>query len=300
MTTCSSLSQQYAEPMAGTAATAISWLCIEQPGPWGRDALLESHLDRDLALQLARRAHGTGVRIQLIRRPGRHADLGPGAPRRVYLASTRPGATWLEQAEVDDPKELLDLDFLSLGTGIPAAVGDLVTTPLFLVCTNGKRDRCCAELGRAIAAELAVLHPDEVWECTHTGGHRFAPTGLLLPSGYTYGRLDLAAAQEILNGVRQHRVRTDDCRGRSTWPKEGQVAELAVRERIGERHPDALTVRPAPDSADDGSQLVEHVDGRSWHVVVGASEQTPPRATSCGQPPATPQAFVATTVESVA
>lgn len=300
MTTCSALSRQFAEPLAGTAATAISWLCLEQPGPWGRDALLESHLEREIALELARRAHGTGVRIQLIRRPGRHADLGPGAPRRIYLASTRPGATWLEQAEVDDPKELLDLDFFSLGTGIPAGIGDLVSAPLLLVCTNGKRDRCCAELGRPIVEEMAVLHPDEVWECTHTGGHRFAPTGLILPSGYTYGRLDLAAAQEIMLSAREQRVRTVDCRGRSTWTKEGQVAELAVRNATGERHPDALTVRSAPDSADDGSQLVQHVDGRGWQVEVGTTELAPSRATSCGTSPVNPLAFVATAVEAVA
>lgn len=300
MTTCSALSRQFAEPLAGTAATAISWLCLEQPGPWGREALRESRLEQTLAVELSRRAHGTGVRIQLIRRPGRHADTGPTAPRRVYLASTRPGATWLEQAEVDDPKELLDLDFLALGTGIPAGVGELVTNPVLLVCTNGKRDRCCAELGRPIVEEMAVLHPDDVWECTHTGGHRFAPTGLVLPSGYTYGRLDLAAAQEILLGAGQQRVRTADCRGRSTWTKEGQVAELAVRDQIGERHPDALTVRSAPDSADDATQLVEHVDGRSWQVDLIATELAPARATSCAQPASNPLAFVATNVQAVA
>lgn len=300
MTTCSAVSRRFAEPLAGTAATAIGWLCIEQPGPWGRDAVVESHLESEIAHELARRAAGTGVRITLIRRPGRHADIGPSEPRRVYLASTRPGATWLEHAEVDDPKELLDLDFPALGTGIPAGVGELSTTPLLLVCTNGKRDRCCAELGRPIVEEMAVLHPEEVWECTHTGGHRFAPTGVLLPSGYSYGRLDLAAAQEIMVSARQGRVYGADCRGRSTWAPEGQVAELAVRERIGEWGPDVLTARAAPDAADDSTQLVEHSDGRSWLVVVDVAVQDPARATSCGAQPGTPSSFTVSDVRAVA
>lgn len=300
MTTCSSLSRQYAEPIAGTAATAVSWLCLEQPGPWGRDALVDSHLDRQLADELASRAAGTGVRIELIRRPGRHADTAPDGPRRCYLASTRPGAAWLEQVDIEDPKELLDLDFLALGTGIPAGVGELLSSPVLLVCTNGKRDRCCAELGRPIVAEMATLHPDDVWECTHTGGHRFAPTGLVLPTGYTYGRLDLTSAQELMVEARLGRVYTGGCRGRSTWSKEGQVAELAVRELTGERDPDALTVRPSPDAADDGTQLVAHTNGRTWQVDVRLADLSPARPTSCDAAPVTPAACVATNVIAVA
>ncbi len=47
--------------------------------------------------------------------------------------------------------------------------------PLALVCTNGKRDRCCALLGRPLAAELASSGVEGVWEVTHLGGHRFSP-----------------------------------------------------------------------------------------------------------------------------
>src|SRR5689334_25354628 len=97
---CSTLSGFAGEPLAGTAATATAWLCLEQPGPWGRDALLESHLDPDLGAELHRRAAGTGVRILLIRRPGKHADDHQPATRRVYLASTQPGASWLEPADL--------------------------------------------------------------------------------------------------------------------------------------------------------------------------------------------------------
>lgn len=65
-----------------------------------------------------------------------------------------------------------------------------------LVCAHGKRDQCCAVLGRPIAARLSTEFGDTVWECSHTGGHRFAPSMILLPTGYTYGRLSAEQSAE--------------------------------------------------------------------------------------------------------
>lgn len=78
---------------------------------WGADAVRDSALG--IADELERRTNGTGVRTLLIRRPGRYAGRAQGAPRRVYLAATRPGRTWLRQATVTDPRELLDWNLSS-------------------------------------------------------------------------------------------------------------------------------------------------------------------------------------------
>ncbi len=60
-----------------TAPPARRWLLVEQPGPWGRDALLQSRFDAEVAPLLAERARAAGLRIQMIRRPGeRLADAG--------------------------------------------------------------------------------------------------------------------------------------------------------------------------------------------------------------------------------
>ncbi|MEQ7006100.1 sucrase ferredoxin [Actinopolymorpha sp. B17G11] len=256
-TSCSVLSATLAEPLAGTAAAARTWMCIEQSGPYGPDALRESHLDHEIGTELVRRAGGTGVRLQLIRRPGRHADEHPPTVRRqVFLAHTRPGATWLVHGRVDDPRELLDLDLDALGSGVRPSFGRLDDRTLLLVCTNGRRDVCCALRGRPIAAELATRHGEQVWETTHTGGHRFAPTAVVLPSGYLYGRLDAGFADRLLTGSGSGQMVTERCRGRSTWSPAGQVAELAVRALTGETGTDALVI-------DD-----ELVDGADWRVRV--------------------------------
>lgn len=286
---CTALSQSLGEPLVGTAAVATTWLCIEQPGAWGHDALVQSQLDPELGAELADRAGGTGVRISLIRRPGR-SDVAV-RQRQVYLAHTQPGASWLERAAIADVKELLALDFARLGAGERPGIGRLVDEPVLLVCTNGSRDRCCAQLGRPIAGALAARHGDAVWETTHTGGHRFAPTGVVLPSGYLYGRLDVESAEQTLRAAADGAVRTGGCRGRSTWTTAGQVAELAVRDLIDEPSADALFVtgvRPG-DGAEVGVE-VRHVDGRRWLATVAEDTLEPARRTSCAKDAVTPTA----------
>ncbi|MFF3055778.1 hypothetical protein [Streptomyces sp. NPDC057909] len=67
--TCAALSRQTGEPQAATAPHAPTWLLIEQPGPWGSDAVTNSQLGTSRSLQ--HQAQNAGVRIALIRRPGR-------------------------------------------------------------------------------------------------------------------------------------------------------------------------------------------------------------------------------------
>ncbi len=288
MSTCSTVSQDLAEPIAGTAATATTWLLVEQPGPWGAKALTQSHLDPVLGRALETAAKGTGVRVALIRRPGRHADCGTAAERQVYAAHTVPGNVWLRAATITDPEQLLELDFAALGMGdhhtFDSALQGRPHTgdPLALVCTNGKRDRCCALLGRPLAAELAASGVEGVWEVTHLGGHRFSPTLLVLPYGYAYGRAQAHAVKEVLHGVQEGRIVVEGCRGNSAWERPAQAAELAVRRAIGEDAAQALSVVRTSGAAPHWEVTVAHRDGRHWRVGVAQGTSLPPRPESCG------------------
>ncbi|MER6982118.1 sucrase ferredoxin [Streptomyces carpinensis] len=293
MSTCATVSRQLHEPMSATAPTATTWLLLEQPGPWGARALTSSHLDPDLGRSLERAAEGTGVRVALIRRPGRHADCRTPSVRHVYAAHTVPGDAWLHSAMTVDPARLLGLDFAALGRGdhhsFDAALGGRPHTgdPLALVCTNGKRDRCCALLGRPLAATLAASGVRGAWEVTHLGGHRFSPTLLILPYGYAYGRAEAHAVKDALHGVREGRVVLEGCRGRTAWERPGQAAELAVRTASGEHRADALSVVRTESLDTDGDAprwevTVAHADGRRWHVTVVRGVAEPPHPESCG------------------
>lgn len=290
MSTCATASRLLAEPLAGTAATARTWLLIEQAGPWGADALTSSHLDSETGRALDRAAKGTGVRIALIRRPGRHADCHGPSSQRVFAAHTAPGRSWIRTTEITDPAALLaELDFAALGAGEHGGLWQSYEgEPLALVCTNGKRDRCCALLGRPLAAELAASGGTEVWEVTHIGGHRFAPTLFVLPYGYAYGRATAHAVKDALHAAREGRVATAGCRGRSAWERPAQAAELAVRALTGEEDADALDVAATEGAAPRWRVTVTHHDGRSWRVEVEQGAAAPPRPESCGRALGTP------------
>jgi hypothetical protein len=228
------------------------------------------------------------VRIALIRRPGRHADSGKPTTRQVYAAHTVPGSLWLHSATTRDPSDLLDLDFAALGRGehgtFDSVLGGRPHTgdPLALVCTNGKRDRCCALLGRPLAAELAASGVKGAWEVTHLGGHRFSPTLLVLPYGYAYGRAEAHAVKEVLHSVQEGRIVVEGCRGSSAWERPGQAAELAVRTAVREYAAEALTVVRTDGTAPHWEVTVAHADGRRWSVFVAQTASLPPRPESCG------------------
>lgn len=288
MSRCATVSRSLDEPVSGTAATATTWLLLEQPGPWGAKALTSSHLDPALGRALEAAADGTGVRIALIRRPGRHADPGTPPIRQVYAAHTVPGRVWLRDATTRDPRGLLDLDFAGLGAGDHRSFDTVLGgrphrgDPLALVCTNGKRDRCCALLGRPLATELVASGVRGVWEVTHLGGHRFAPTVLVLPYGYAYGRAEAHTVKEALHGVQEGRVVVEGCRGCSAWERPGQAAELAVRSAAGEYRAGVLSVVRTDDTAPGWEVTVRHADGRRWRVTVARGTSLPPRPESCG------------------
>ena len=271
---CSATSVAAEEPLIGSAPDAFAWVCLEQNGPWGAKAWTSSHLDPEVGAAIESAAARHRVRPSMIRRPGRHADAGTLGSRQVLVAASTPGSTWLLAARVDDPMVLLDLDFAALARGSRDEVIASMP-PQLLVCTNGTRDTCCARLGRPVAAAAALRFPEQVWEVTHTSGHRFAPTTVLLPSGSLHGRVLDAAP--LLATESEGLVSLTGYRGRSVWPTEGQVAEEHVRRSHGILGLDDLTV-----SGDGARWLVEHRDGRAWRVSVTAYAEGE-RPESCGK-----------------
>lgn len=277
---CSATSVTAGEPVAGSAPTAMGWVCLEQNGPWGAKAWTSSHLDPELGGSIEAAANAHGVRPSLIRRPGRHADAHVDTPRHVLVAHSRPGASWLVAGRVDSPSELLGADFAAVAAGdrdalLASLPGLAPAPPQLLVCTNGTRDTCCARLGRPIAVAAEKRFPGRVWEATHTSGHRFAPTTVLLPSGALHGRVLDAAPLLAAESAGELDIR--GYRGRSVWPSAGQVAEEHVRREFGITGLDDLEV-----SAAEADWVVSHRDGRRWQVSVTAYLHGE-RPESCGK-----------------
>lgn len=325
-TACSRLHDRAGTSAYGTAAQARFWVALEQHGPWGRDAPTQSQLDPALGAALADACAAAGGRLLLIRPPGPHAHPPAGvvAAGTVLIGYAGP-APWLLHGLIDDPASLLRLDWRALGAGDRAAVRRSAGwatpshTPMLLVCTNGKRDLCCAVRARPVALGAAAQRPGQVWECSHTGGHRLAPTGVLLPVGRVLARLDADLAVAALAAAADRRLPLEllgpwHDRGCSALSAPAQAAESAVRAHLGETAwaavlagppravPPDLPQRSAPGPNGPGERVldhpvprepqgpawevtVRHTDGRAWVVRV-ESEVVMALPESCGREPA--------------
>lgn len=261
------------QPMAGTAAVDAGFLLVEHPGPWGNKALAESRLlDEETRTRLAANAASHGVRVLLIRRPGERSTPGPAY--RVFLA--HPASGRLDVQTLEDRADLagLDLGLASRGPGWQPYAG-----PLLLVCTNGRRDVCCAEFGRPVAQAVATRFPEETWETTHLGGHRFAVAVLTLPDGMSYGRVDADAGLAIAEAARRGEVVPSHLRGRTAYAPQVQAAEVALLQELGLTAPDALEL--VSDQTVEGGGAVTFRAGGVEHEVVVTAQAVAPSRQSC-------------------
>jgi hypothetical protein len=208
--------------MLGTAFPAARLLLVEQPFPWGPEGLRTSRFDPETALALEARAREVGVRVQAIRRPGRSVET---ARRRWMLVDTRDSARSVLGGEFTEDAELLDL-------ALDGSHGTPDPDPLYLVCSHGRHDPCCGQRGRPVVAGLAALRPDHVWQASHLGGCRFAPTVLTLPLGLMYGRLPPSSAGALIAATEAGEVITSLLRGRIGVPPAAQAGLAFAHEEL--------------------------------------------------------------------
>ena len=235
---CAAASAERDEEIHGTASRVRRWVVIEQPGPWGRDALLESRLDATVGRALKAKGRDHGVRVLLARRAGWRSTEGT---TRCFLAHSGRDRSWMEVLDVGSPAELLGLDWSGLAAADPPGLGTPRSEPLYLVCTNGKHDACCAAFGRPVARALAAAGV-EAWESSHVGGDRFAANVVCLPDGVYFGRVDPSTAAELLEDYEAGQLRLEHYRGRSCYSPLVQSAELFVRRDTGIRQVYGLTL----------------------------------------------------------
>jgi len=227
---CADASGAADEGLVATASRVDRWVLVEYRGLWDRDvlggSLLSEPLKAHLRDQLGKLGHS---RLLFIKRPERRSYKR----RMLYVGSCRPGDERFYALEFDRHDDLLDYDFAAalLDGGTP---GVPVDHPLFVVCTHGKRDRCCAKYGRPLYDQLkGKVDPEWVWQATHVGGDRFAGNVVVLPEGLYFGRVGEEDLAPILDDYFDGRINLERYRGRSAYTFAVQAAEQAVREKTG-------------------------------------------------------------------
>jgi hypothetical protein len=292
---CSFAAELRGDPLVGTAAPAVGFFLVEQPGPWGRHALTDSRLDPAVGRALSTRAVAAGLRVLLIRRPGRDRQE-PGHPRRRRYAvvDSRPGSEASRWGEYDDDSELLDVP-------LDAAAGDASYDPIYLVCTHGRHDTCCAMRGRPVAAALARERPEQTWECSHVGGDRFAANLIALPHGVYYGRADVGDVVELVKAHERGEVVPGKLRGRSRWLPAAQAAQEYAREVYGDLRIDAFAPEGTLPLGDGRWQVrMRHETGHLVATVRATSHAEPGLLTCHAIHAAHPPAFEVTSLVEVA
>lgn len=244
-TYCSIDAQTNGAPLAGTAAYSDVWLLLEYAGPWRAKALEDNELPPHVNAWLHEQTAACNGRALFIKRKQAYRD-----GIRFYVAVTTPGDDQLYAYAAGSYDDLLDIDVRDILDGF--AQGQLTQEKLMLVCTNGKRDRCCAKFGLPIYQEF-LQHPNlSTWQTTHIGGHRYAPTAVTFPTGIVYGYLDNKVVGRTALFIDDDRIRLSHYRGRTGLQGPLSAADFLLRSELG------------LDGVNDVIPTDHHVDGDVW------------------------------------
>jgi hypothetical protein len=257
---------------------------------------------------------GTGVRLQGV-------VPAPGDDRRLVLYHHPSGSGFAgyERVEWRAPADgvveaaiALLADTLpdarvpaTVGAGVGRAAGGAATSPIpgagdpaggggtgphgdLLVCTHGRRDVCCGSSGTVLAVGL-MADPEVaaagyvVGRTSHTGGHRFAPTAIVLPEGTMWAFLDAELTSRVARRDGPVADLLDHYRGSTAIGSPAvQAVERVAFAEVGWGWPDW---RRTGEDLGDGRARVTGVapDGtrRTWEAVVTTTIRPVP---GCGHP----------------
>lgn len=186
---CSTVTRQAKVDPIGTAGSYAGFLLIEIDLPWPPEIA-----EMSLVAPIVDEAKRWGVRVQAL------APRTDSSDRRVLYYR------WNEQIGRFEGTEVLTNDPVGTARGLlagdrPAEARELSGITDVLICGHGRRDRCCGSMGTALQLSFSGSELPagvRVWRTSHTGGHRFAPTGLVLPWGGCWAYLDLAMLQQVV------------------------------------------------------------------------------------------------------
>jgi hypothetical protein len=227
---CADQSLSVGEKLFGTVSTVTTWFLLEYTGRWESKAFESSDLPAPVKERLNH--HLAAVpqsRLQLIRQRPRTTPKGIA----FYVGVAREIQPVLYAFSLEDYTDLLALDLPAIVAGETAYQPFLHFDPLFLVCTNGRRDQCCSVYGIPAYNRLREAEGAAVWQTTHVGGHRFAANLITFPHAIYNGRVHPENIRAVTEAYRNNQLFPDTYRGRACYSKIVQAAEFYLRKETG-------------------------------------------------------------------
>ncbi|MFN2139788.1 MAG: sucrase ferredoxin [Candidatus Promineifilaceae bacterium] len=285
---CAQVARESEEPLFGTATRVKVWLLLEYRKAWRRKATADNDLPAAVQEHLAAQLTAIpGSRLLFIKQQ----STGP-KERRFFVVRTDEAAPALHELAFSRYKELMDLDVTAVVDGDEAFIPYERREPLFLVCTNGRRDRCCAKFGSPLFKVLRHSRPENSWQSTHIGGHRYAPNVLFLPQSVNYGWLTPEEIDQAVDAHVQGQIYDlAHYRGRTYYDPPVQAADYFLRRELNLLDVNGLRLKTAEGGADDVWLVKFFVPVlNDTHEIRLRSETTgEPRLVSCGTPAMKPE-----------
>ncbi|AEQ52356.1 sucrase ferredoxin [Pelagibacterium halotolerans] len=268
---CRDLCLERGEPHEGTGNAPHRALLLAWPrGKWRTPRWESADMSEALAASIHNAAK-KGLHVALVDRVGESAGLPQlmAQPEQV-CADFESEAALI--AAIDD---YADGKVFS-GTSDPRIT--------IIVCTDSRRDACCARYGFSTYKALAaVADPAKfhIVQATHIGGCRFAASLVVMPYRQRYGRMTAGQAAAFIEALSRGQIFLPAYKGRTDEPEPIQVAELAALKWAADNDASVSSVRLShdalPESAKDGDELVLsaaldterlsiHLRARTFHI----------------------------------
>jgi hypothetical protein len=235
---CSERSRRRGEGTFGSVGRRDVALLIEYPWPFGKswvgcDRLPEAFMERLLEEQRRTRETGVGLRLSvaMLRQRSRPSSGGTA----FWIALPDACDPVLYEFRLHSYQELIAFDIPGVVARAPVYDRYIRTEPLFIACTNGRKDPCCARYGMRAYNALVQQVGHLAWQSTHVGGCRFAGNVACFPHGIYYGHVDPDDVAPIIEEYRQRRLYLEKYRGRLGLSLEADVAEYFLRLQTGVR-----------------------------------------------------------------
>lgn len=246
---CRDLCLERGEPFEGTGDAPVRVLMLAWPrGKWRTPRWESLDMSEDLASAI-HHATKSGVHVALVDRVGESGTL----PHLHALP------------------ESIKADFRN-EEEIAAAVRDYAQGRIFagtydpritvLVCTDSRRDACCARYGFSTYKALDAVADRQqfnIVQATHVGGCRFAASLVVMPHRQRYGRMTAGQAPAFLEALSRGSIFLPAYKGRTDAPEPLQIAEIAALRWAAEH--DQIPTRfgldhdGLPEAASEGDEI---------------------------------------------
>lgn len=269
---CSENSATLGERLYGTAVYTQVWFLLEYRPAWAARATENQDNELPLAVQNWLRQQVAGVengRLQFIKQTKRSGNF------TFFVAVLNGDAPRLYEFSLASYDDLFAIDIEALVAGNGRYDAYRRTEPLYLVCTHGKRDRCCAKFGLVFYNLLANVVGEQAWQVSHLGGHRFAVTLLTLPEGVIYGRLQPTDIPRLVAAQRKGDLLLDRLRGQTRYEPLRQTADYFLRQQTGVLGVDAFRLVSGGETAVNQWHYTFTDQQHQTHTVAFAQQPDP-------------------------